>query len=57
MSRKSRFQYKSRRERLKRDLGNIRLILIFFGIALVVWMIMRRQEIFWWLESLYYRIF
>ena len=57
MSRKNRFQYKSRRERLKRDLGNIRLIMIFLGIALTVWIVMRRQEIFWWLESLYYKIF
>lgn len=57
MSRKSKFQYKSRRERLKRDLGNIRLILIFAGIAFAVWLIMRRQEIFWWLESMFYKVF
>ncbi len=57
MSRKSKFNYKSRRERLKRDMNNIRIISIFAAIGLFVYIIMRRQEIWWWLESLWYKWF
>ena len=56
MSRKSRFQYKSRRERLQRDMKNIRLISIFALIALGVLIIMRRHDIWFWLESVWYKL-
>lgn len=56
MSRKSRFRYKSRRERLQRDLTNMRIISIFAAIGLVIWIIMRREEIWWWLERMWFKI-
>lgn len=54
MSRKTRFTYKSRRERLQRDMSNFRIIAIFLAIGLVIFMIMRRKQIWWWLESMWY---
>jgi len=57
MSRKSRFQYKNRRERLQRDLKNIRIIFIFAMIGLVILIIFQRQEIWWWLERMWFKMF
>ncbi len=55
-SRKSKFQYKSRRERLQRDMKNIKIISIFMLIGAAIWIFMRRQEIWWWLESLWFKL-
>lgn len=57
MSRKTRFRYKSRRERLQRDMQNIRIISIFTGIALLIYIVMKRQEIWWMLERVWYKLF
>lgn len=57
MSRKTRFRYKSRRERLQRDMQNIRIISIFTGIALLIYIVMKRQEIWWTLERVWYKLF
>lgn len=56
MSRKSRFQYKSRRERLQRDMKNIQIISIFALIGLVIWIIFYHQEIYWWLERMWFKL-
>lgn len=57
MSRKTRFRYKSRRERLQRDMQNIRIISIFLAIGLTIYLIMERQKIGWALERLWYDLF
>ncbi len=40
--------YRTKRERLLRDIRNMKLILIFGGIALVVWILFKWQEISDW---------
>jgi hypothetical protein len=34
----------------------MRIIAIFAAIGLLVWVIMRRQEIWWWLESMWFKM-
>lgn len=57
MSRKTRFRYKSRRERLQRDMQNIRIISLFAVIATIIYVIMERQKIWWALERIWYKLF
>ncbi len=47
-------KYKSQRERYEGSLKNIRLISIFLGIALIVWLIKDRYKILSWLETFFY---
>jgi hypothetical protein len=47
-------KYKSRRERYQQTTRNIRLITIFGSIALVVWVVKERYEIWAWLKTYFY---
>lgn len=47
-------KYKSQREKYQEHGRNIRLISIFIGIGLLVWIIKDRYKIWAWLETYFY---
>lgn len=54
MGKSSRYRYESRREKWHRTKRNVNLVLIFGSLWALLWLFMKRHEVWGWLKTFTY---